>query len=417
MADNAALIAHMVELDMTQVELVKRLNKALEIVTGREGDVSMRTAWNLVDGRTRRPIGRICAALELVFNCPVTELGFSQPRNGLPPQEDPVLRRVFLNSATAVAGGLTAPALTAPTRIGVSDVRRLQERLHGLVLLDDRVGGHAALEEAAQHGAREALKLQHLNATQRVRQRLYGVAANYTVYAAWSCFDAGAYDRAQTHLAQAGRLAGMAQDPYTQLQTWNVLSMVTHRQNRHPDAIAAALAAQRLSTHRRDAFLASLAHARTAIAHIGGKDTQAALRSLGRAEEALTKADPAQPRPSWTDFYGVGELMALSSTVYLKADRPARAEAAAHQALAHQPHRFRRNRALVTARLAISQLTQGDVEHSYTTASKTLSIMGDGPPPQRLRTSLNAYGRELQRAAPGSREVGAWSDRMATKWS
>lgn len=69
------------------------MNAALHSITGRPGNMSARSVWNLVNGRTTRPIGRTRAALEQVFGCPLSDLGFASPATA--PPEDPVHRRTF----------------------------------------------------------------------------------------------------------------------------------------------------------------------------------------------------------------------------------------------------------------------------------------------------------------------------------
>ncbi|MFE7129986.1 hypothetical protein ACFVIM_03930 [Streptomyces sp. NPDC057638] len=299
----------------------------------------------------------------------------------------------------------------------MSDVQRLHHGLEQLVLLDDRNGGHRALEKAALSGVGGALDLQRKgSATQRVRQRLYGVAAEFTGKAAWACFDALQFDQARDHVIRAIELSGMSQDGYVQFQIWNVLSMVAHRQGAPAEAVAAAQAAQAIPLCRRDPLVASLAHARTAVAHSGAWDRQLALRSLGRAQEALAKADDA-PRPSWLDFYGTAELMGLTAVVQRRFGMAAESEAASHRALAALPGRFRRNRAMVMSGMARAQLSQGDVDLSYETASAVLALMDGTSLPTRLRTALDGYHRDLLRTAPHSVQANEWPDQMRTKGS
>ncbi|MFJ7422746.1 XRE family transcriptional regulator [Streptomyces uncialis] len=415
MTRNEELWTRMTELGLKQEELADRMSMALETLTGRAGQVSTRTVWNLLHGRTRRPIGRTRVALEMVFNCDASELGFT-PSRPAPPQEDDVRRRKLFGAATAAASSVVGPILAKP-QVGMSDITRLRSELDRLVLLDDTQGGHQALESAALNGMQLALKWQQSGATQRVRHRLYSVAADYTARAAWACFDGRAFDRAQAHLSQATALAGLSQEGYTQFQSWNIMSMVAHRQGRHADAVAAAEAAQAVAAGRREPLLISLAHARTAVAHAGARDTQPALRSIGRAQEALSRNNSESSRPSWLDFYGAGELSALSAVVQLASGKPAQSEASAHRALAATPPRFRRNRAMVTARLAIAQLRQGDVEQSYATATGVFNILSGTPLPARLRTDLGEYHRALLQRAPTSVQARDWQDRMHEKWS
>lgn len=130
------------------------------------------------------------------------------------------------------------------------------------------------------------------------------VAANYTATAAWSAIDARQLDRAQGFLDRALYLAGMAKDPIAELRVWNSHAMLAHQRDEFTHAVDAGFAAQATAIARRDPFYASLAHARTAVAHSNLGDRQAALRSLGYAQEAMTKSTMREPRPGWVTSYG-----------------------------------------------------------------------------------------------------------------
>ncbi|MFF3242981.1 helix-turn-helix transcriptional regulator [Streptomyces sp. NPDC002870] len=412
MVSNVALKSRMIELGLTQEELARRMNDALDEITGRPGDVSDRTVRNLVSGKTRRPIGRTCVALERVFDCPVKDLGFSPPRTAVPP-EDPVRRRTFITSATGTAAASFVPA---SRRVGAADVERLQDGLDHLTTLDDRRGGHSALEEAALAGAQLALRLQQSGVSERVRQRLFSVAADYTTRAAWSCIDDRRLDQAQQHLGRSMVFAGMAQDSAAQFSAWNQIAMLSRQRRRHTDAISAAQAAQALPITRRDPLFASLAHARLAIGHSNRNDRHTALRSLGYAEEALDKARPVS-RPSWIGFYGPAELLAITAIVQQRLGLSAEAEASSHRALAITPDRYRRNRALSTVRLALAQLHQGDLDLACATASDVFSIMEGAEIPGRIRTELGDFHRSVQDHAPKSQQAAELTDRLRAKWS
>jgi transcriptional regulator with XRE-family HTH domain len=415
MGVNASLKRRMVELGLTQDELARQMNDALEEITGRPGDVSARSVRNLLNGRTRRPIGRTCAALEKVFGCPIGDLGFSPPRTAAP-QEDPVRRRTFITSTTGTAAAAAVPLLASQRKVGTSDVQRARYGLQALTVLDDHQGGHAKLEKAALAGAQSALDLQQNGASERVRRQFFCIAAEYTCWAGWSCIDVRDLDGAQRHLDRSMTLAGMAQDSAVQFQVWNSIAMLARQRERYGDAVAAGKAAQALSITRRDPFFASLAHARTAIGHSHGNDRQAALRSLGCAQEALAKVS-STPRPSWVDFYGPAELSALTAIVQTRLGAPADAEYASHQALSAIPERFRRNRALATTQLAFAQLQQGDLDLACDTAASVFDIMGGAEIPGRMRTRLGDFHRNLLDRAPGTAQAHDWADRLRTKWS
>ena len=374
MEGNASLISAMREADYKQAELAEAVNHELRSA-GHEGSVSDRTVRNWVTGKTRWPHPRQRAALEAVFGCTAEELGFRPPpaRSTTEP-ESPVRRRTFFSATTGTAIAAVAPD-TRTTRVGSSDVIRLRSALDALMALDDSRGGHESLERAALAGAEEALGKLDQAASQRIRQRLFSLAADYTATAAWSALDARRLDLTQRHLDRALYLAGMAKDPLAEMRVWNSYAMLAHQRREHAKAVDAGHAAQATAITLRDPLFASLAHARTAIGFSNLGDEQAAIRSLGYAWEALDKVTFDEPRPSWVAFYGGAELSAMSAIVKDRIGRPADAEAESHRALGTIPKQFRRNRALATTRLALAQLHQRDIDQACATASKVFDLM------------------------------------------
>lgn len=408
----------MQERGLTQVELADAVNTRL-VCAGHEGTVGDRTIRNWLTGKTRWPHPKQREALEAVFGCTAEELGFSPPVGRRLPAtepESPVERRNFLTATTGTAAA-AVPFVGAPQRVGTSDVLRLRSGLDALMELDDTRGGHEGLERAALSGAADALEKQKLGTTQRIRLRLFSIAADYTATAAWSAIDAKQADRAQALLGRALYLAGMGQDPLAEMRVWNSYAMLAHQRGEHTEAIDSGLAAQATAVTRRDPLFASLAHARTAIGHSNLGDRQAALRSLGHAREALSKADRDQPRPSWMAFYGPAELTAMTAIVRDRIGDAAEAEAASHKALGAIPEQFRRNRALATTRLALAQLHQRDIDQACSTASNAFELMVGTPLPGRMRSLLGDFYRDLITLAPDAGVAREWGDRYRAEWS
>nr|WP_163015583.1 helix-turn-helix transcriptional regulator [Streptomyces sp. Tu 4128] len=406
------------ESGLTQAELADRVNAQVSSA-GYEGTVSDRTVRNWLTGRTRWPHPRQREALEAVFGRTAVELGFSPPagrRHTLNPAEAPVRRRNFLTAASGTTVAVAGPFVGAPPQVGTSDVLRLRQGLDALMALDDTRGGHESLERAALVGASEALAKQKLGATQRIRLRLYSVAADYAATAAWSALDARQCDRAYALLGKALHLAGLAQDSVAELRIWNSYAMLAHQRGEQTEAIDSAQAALATTITKRDPLFASLAHARTAVSHSNAGDRQAAIRSLGFAQEALNKADLQDPRPSWMAFYGPAELTAMTAIVCDRIGESTEAEAASHKALGAIPEQFRRNRALATARLALAQLHQRDIDQACATASSVFELMKGSPMPGRMRSLLGDYYRDLITLAPDAALAREWGDRYRAEW-
>ncbi|WJD99931.1 helix-turn-helix transcriptional regulator [Streptomyces antimycoticus] len=417
MEGNENLISALRESGLTQTALADAVNTHLHR-DGHEGTVSDRTVRNWLTGKTRWPHSRQRAALGAVFGCTAEELGFVPPAPRCPATEpeDPVRRRNFLTATTGTTAAVAVP-LVAQHSVGTSDVIRLRSGVDALVALDAARGGHDELERMALAGAAEALEKQKLGASQRIRQRLFSVAATYMCQAAWSAIDDKRTDRARSLLERALYLAGMAKDPVAEMQVWNLYSSLSHHRGAYTEAVDCGYAAQATAIARRDPFYASLAHVRTALAHANLGERHPALRSLGCAHEALGKASLDDPRPIWTAFYGPGELLALTAIVRDKIGESVKAEAASHQALAGIPKAFRRNRALATARLALTQLHQRDIDQACATASTVFTMMSGHPIPGRMRSLLGDYHRDLITLAPDAGVAREWGDRYRTEWS
>ncbi|MDT6984532.1 helix-turn-helix domain-containing protein [Streptomyces lusitanus] len=415
MGANRILRSRMQELGLTQEELAGQLNKALLEITGRPGDVSSRTVRNLLSGESRRPISRTCAALERVFGCPVTDLGFSAPRSMQHLPEEPVRRRDFIASATGAAAS-AAPVMVTRSSVGMTDVARIAADMNRLIEADDRQGGHTSLASAALEKRAAVLALQQKRAGERVRRALYALAAEFTTIAAWAYIDLRDLDSAQRHLHESSTFAGLSHDPPTAVRVWITLAILAYQRKNWAEQLAAAQAAEASAAACRDPFFGSMGRVRVALAHATLGDGNAAQRSLGAAQDALYRASDGE-RPRWTAFYGSAELNHLAAIVFSHNGRHAHAEAMAHRALATMPSDFRRNRALATCQLALAQLRQGEPEQATRTASSVFTIMDGTPLPGRMRTLIGDFHRDLYRLAPSTSYARDWADRMREEWS
>ncbi|MGX8908241.1 hypothetical protein ACR820_23950 [Streptomyces netropsis] len=237
------------------------------------------------------------------------------------------------------------------------------------------------------------------------------MAADYTALAAWSRIDTCDKGRAQGHLDRAMTLAGLAQDSIQQFRIWQFMSMLAQQRGQLADALAAAQASRNTGASRRDPLVASLAHARTALAHSQLGDWRAALRSIDYAQDTLTKADDV-PRPVWINFYDRAELDGLSGVALMRISRGEQAEYHLHHCLSALRSDQHRNRALYTAYVAVVQLNQGDAEQACATATAAASM----PTAAVGRTAhvLSSFTAALDARAPGSRAARQWAEYIHT---
>ncbi|MFJ2589667.1 XRE family transcriptional regulator [Streptomyces sp. NPDC087538] len=420
---NWRLSAWMTERQMSTAELAGAVNDAICKFTGKAGTTSERTVWRWLSGQSQWPQERQRRALETVTGLMITDLGFL-PRGKPTPvpalSEDPdVRRRQLLGAAASTAAAAAIPSTPAsarPSHVGTADVIRLRTGVERLVALDAERGGHG-LDKAALNGAAEALALQQKAATQRVRKRLFGLASDFTATAAWFQVDTGRLDSAGRHLDRALTLAGLAQDSEAAMRVWNLRAMLARQDCNYTEAVAASQAAQSTAVARTSPLHASLAHARTAIGFAHSGDERSAIGFLGRAEDALSKADLTQPRSAWIAFYGPAELYSLTAIVRDVVGHPVQAEAASHRALAALPESYRRNRAHTTAWLALAQLHQGDVEQACATSGTIFTIMSGAALPGRMRQLLGDFQRDLIARASSAHIAHEWTDRYRNEWS
>ncbi|GAA0470746.1 Tat pathway signal protein [Streptomyces stramineus] len=411
------MAARMRKRGLSQAELAEEINDGVEKLTGRRGNASDRTVRRYLSGETRWPQARQRVVMEALFGCTAEELGFT-PRAGRaqgestpasPVQEEPVQRRAFIAGTALSVTALTGSA--RPT-VGTADVQRLRGALTALWLLDDQEGGGPALEGRALALSRQAMSLQQNgSATQRVRGRLYGLAAAFTATAMWAAVDSRQLDRAQRHMESAVTLAGLSGDGQIQHEIWRYATALAGQRGRWQDAVSASEAAMRTSAHRSDPLYASLSHARLALylPHSGMQSR--ALRSLDRAATAYSRADLNAHRPSSMDFFTHAELNGLTGITFLRLGRFAQAESHIHRCLSTLRPEQHRNRALYTVQLALAQLEQGDLGQACGTALRVSPPRGSGAN-STVRHLLGTFNKKLNVRAPDAQFTRDWNEHI-----
>ncbi|MFF1491495.1 Tat pathway signal protein [Streptomyces sp. NPDC058304] len=415
---NTELAIWMKEHGLSAGALAELVNDAMTDLTGERGAVTERTVYRWLSGENRSPQDRQWQALEATSGLPATDLGFvprARPATPSARLEDPLLgRRAFISVATGAAVAVSTGTTTAVTRptVGHSDVDRMRSLLAELWLLDDQKGGGPVLEKRAADLATRTLSLQQHGSSQRVRSRLYAVAASFTAFAMFSAIDARRLGEAQRYLEQAVTLAGLSGDGQVQHQTWRYAAMLAGQRGRYADALAAAEACTGTRAHRTDPLYASLTHSRIALTAASLGDKSRALRAVDRSHAAYDRADPAEARPSSVSFYTRGELHGLTGITHYRLGEPEKAEFHAHRCIADLRADQHRNRAYYLSQAALAQVAQGDIEQAVATA--TCVIAPTGADAGRVPHLLGSFTSALNQAAPQAAITRDWNDRTRT---
>ncbi|MFD5079612.1 hypothetical protein [Streptomyces sp. NPDC058371] len=327
-------------------------------------------------------------------------------------------RRSFVSGVTASAltNTAAAPASSAPHRIGMSDVERLQRRFAEVIASDHRYGGQLGIEQEAAALADRALALQESgHATQRVRGYLYGCAAAFRSSAMWAAIDGRRFDDAAVHMREAQALAEMAGDPAIKFRIWSHAGTMYRHMGRPTQALAANNVARGLHINRRDPMFASLGLARQMAIHGAAGDNAATQRAYDEAQSAMDRANPGVHRPVWLNaFYDQAELDSLALSAYLALGQHDKAEYHAYRCLAGLRPHMRRSKAITTTRLAHAQLEQGALECAVNTAM-SVSIDAAIQHP-RVALMLRDFGARLTEVAPRSVTAETWSEYARTTW-
>jgi len=404
MTGNTSLLAAMRELGLTHRELAERVNEEIAARTGRRGSVSEGSVGRWANGATAWPHARQRLALEAVFGCSATALGFVPRARGSTGKGVDVDRRTFLTTTTASV----APATRLT--IGDGDVERLRLELARLTTADDLHGGTTGIETRALTLARHTLDLQQAgSASQRIRGRLYGLGASYVSSAMWAAVDARETGRARRYLERAAYLAGLSGDREVQWRIWSHTALLALQQKRPAEASAAAEAARANPINRRSATFRALSHARSAGIHAAAGDRTAALRSHEHAHRAAALIERDEPLPSWMRFFDAAELAGLDAVMFLRLGHADAAEAGTHRALALLRPGLHRNRGYYTAHLALAQLAQGDLDQACATLDR---VAAGRPVAGRTGDLVRRFRRELLAAAPDADQTREWLTRQ-----
>ncbi len=310
-------------------------------------------------------------------------------------------RRGFLTITGTALAGLAASWVDAPSafasalggdRVTDTMVSTIEQRICTLRTLDDQLGGARILEHARGDLALVTGLLSGGRYTDRVRLRLYALAARVSHLTGWMAYDAGLRSAGQRYYVGALRSARTAGDDA--FGTFILAEMGVHvseagRTAERVDLISTAIdnAPHSLSS-RTQTFL--YLHKAEALSRDGYHHK--AGTALNRAA-SLWERDAAEENPDWLDWFGEGQLRSTEGKVLLRSGQVERATSSLETSVASAAPR---DKAVRSSRLAEARLAGGDLEGALDAANYGAGLLEDSVSSVRALDRLKEFSARLE---------------------
>ncbi|WP_146607932.1 helix-turn-helix domain-containing protein, partial [Spongiactinospora gelatinilytica] len=276
---------------------------------------------------------------------------------------------------------------TAP-KVGLSDIRRVEEARQAFAQMDHRFGAGLVRPAIIDYLHTTVAPLLRGRYDERVGARLMTVAAGMTRLAGWTAFDLGHQGQAQRHYGQALKFAKIAGDALTGAWVLSAMSYQALYLSQASPAILLARAA--LDTARRAdapprvvAWLLNREAWATALrANLSGA---ADTHETKRVERLLTEAErvydrgPSDREPQWAAWYTPTEPTAEAARCWSLIGRHRRAAELLEGILPAYDQARSRSAQLTRISAAEAYLGMGELDHAIDSArtavpaTKTLS--------------------------------------------
>jgi hypothetical protein len=253
-------------------------------------------------------------------------------------------------------------------RVGAADVAAVD----AFARLDNQFGGNHARRALIQYLRSDLATLLNGRYTEQVGRQLHSAAAEATMLAAWTSYDAGLHGLAQRYFIQALRLAQAADDV---LLAGSILDAMSHQATflgHHHEAANLARAARNGTQGHATATLTAHFHAMEARALAAGNDATAAQRALSEAVRVFEHRQPGTD-PDWITYFDDAELSAEFSHCFRDLGRAADTITYAQRAL-DSAGASARSDFFVTMVLADGHLAAGDLDAAADAARRALDL-------------------------------------------
>ncbi|WEB43626.1 transcriptional regulator [Streptomyces yunnanensis] len=320
-------------------------------------------------------------------------------------------RRVFLTITGAALTGLAASWAEAPSafasalngdRVTDTMVSTIEQRISTLRTLDDQLGGARLLEQARGDLALITSLLSAGRYTDKIRTRLYALAARVSHLTGWMAYDAGLRSAGQRYYVGAMRSARTAGDDA--FGAFVLAEMGVHvseagRTAERVDLISTAIdnAPRTLSPYTQS-FL--YLHKAEALSRDG--DHQRAGTALNRAA-SLWERHTVEENPDWLDWFGEAQLKSTEGKVLLRAGQLERATSSLETSVKKAAPR---DKAVRSARLAEARLAGNDLDGALDAANYGAELLEDKVSSVRAKDRLKEFSEQLHphKSVPAVRE-------------
>ncbi|WP_461067468.1 transcriptional regulator [Streptomyces pseudoechinosporeus] len=320
-------------------------------------------------------------------------------------------RRGFLTITGAALTGLAASWAEAPSafasalngdRVTDTMVATIEQRIGTLRTLDDQLGGARLLEQARGDLTLITGLLNAGRYTDKIRIRLYALAARVSHLTGWMAYDAGLRSAGQRYYVGAMRSARTAGDDA--FGAFVLAEMGVHvseagRTAERVDLISTAIdnAPRTLSPYTQS-FL--YLHKAEALSRDG--DHQRAGTALNRAA-SLWDRHTVEENPDWLDWFGEAQLKSTEGKVLLRSGHVERATSSLEISVKKATPR---DKAVRSSRLAEARLAGNDLDGALDAATCGAELLEDKVSSVRALDRLTEFSEQLEshKSVPAVRE-------------
>jgi transcriptional regulator with XRE-family HTH domain len=264
-----------------------------------------------------------------------------------------------------------------PTRVGLSDVHRVEVLTLVMRRLDYRYGG-GACHEAVRAQAEWAQQLLRVAQGEQTTSRLHLALADLHNLVGWTSFDIGLHATARRHFARALEQARHAGSATLVANILYRLGRLHLHRGWLRDGLRFFQLGQIAAQDSGCELTVSMLCVNEAWAHALLGDVQQATKSIGRAQDEFARAALDDP-PSWVRFFGAADLHASVGMVHLALSQacPDRLDDAAAElttSLAERGDDMARSTVFELTALATVQLRTGESDAGIRTGHHALDL-------------------------------------------